>query len=276
MQSSVLSAEQDKMQFVQIVALNAARLSSALIAVKSFKESVMKLNKNFKYYALIWFLGLIVFNIITFVTPNEIMGIRRFEQIGFWIGYAFTMFAFILQLICSFVFLKQDSKEKLFLHFSLYYIGYGILILSLIVGAVFMLVPVIPAWVGSIVCVLLIFFYVLAAVKAVVAANKVSEIDEKVKVQTMFIRSAIVDAESIKERAKSAEIKNNVNKVYEALKYSDTVSTEALSTIESEIATQLDQLKNDVESEDVAKVGTTCNKLLILISDRNNKCKLLK
>ena len=46
------------------------------------------MKKSFKIYSLIWAICVAVFNVITFVTPNEIGGVSKFSG-SFWVGYIF-------------------------------------------------------------------------------------------------------------------------------------------------------------------------------------------
>ena len=77
-------------------------------------------------------------------------------------------------------------------------------------------------------------------------------------------------------RATTTEIKAETKKVYEALRYSDYVSTPELIKIEVHIEDHLAQLKIAVENEDLEMVQTETNELLLLIKERNSKCKATK
>ena len=54
------------------------------------------------------------------------------------------------------------------------------------------------------------------------------------------------------------------------------MSNDALACAESQITFKFNELQNAVAENDATKVQTISNELLILIKDRNNKCKLLK
>lgn len=234
------------------------------------------MKKNFKYFALIWFASLVIFNAVTFLVPAEIAGIKRFDQPAFWIAYAFITVALIGQLVSALVVCVKSNLEKVFLNIPLLKLGYSALAVSVVVGLVFMVVPVIAPWIGALVCIIIMALYIIACVKATAAANIVSEKTESIKAQTSFIKTAVVDAENIMARATTTEIKTETKKVYEALRYSDYVSTPELIKIEVHIEDHLKQLKVAVESEDLEMVQTEANELLLLIKERNSKCKATK
>ena len=234
------------------------------------------MKKNFKYFAIIWFVALAVFNVVTFVVPAEIAGVNRFQQPVFWIAYAFILVALIGQLLSAWIVCAKDKLDKVFLNLPLLNIGYIAVAVSFVVGLVFMLVPVIPTWIGAVVCVILLALFIIACVMATSAANIVAEKEERIKEKTSFIKSTLVDAENIMEIATNLEIKAEIKKVYEALRYSDYVSTPELIKIEVHIEDHVKQLKIAVENEDLEMVQTEASELLLLIKERNSKCKVSK
>ena len=234
------------------------------------------MKKTFKYFALIWFISLVIFNAVTFIVPAEIAGINRFEQPTFWVAYAFISVALIGQLVSALLVCSKDTLEKVFLNIPILKLGYSAIAISVLVGLVFMIVPIIPTWIGALVCIIIMAMYVVACVKSTAAANIVSGKTENVKSQTSFIKMAVVEAENIMTRASTAEIKAETKKVYEALRYSDYVSTSELVKIEVHIEDHLAQLKIAVENEDLEMVQTETNELLLLIKERNSKCKATK
>ncbi|MBE7061036.1 MAG: hypothetical protein E7382_00700 [Clostridiales bacterium] len=234
------------------------------------------MKKNFKYFGITWIVGFILFNAITFIIPNEIFGVTRFDKGVFWIAYGLITLSFIAQLITAYKFVKDNSNDKTFLNIPLLRTGYIAIIVSIIVGISFMIFPMLPAWIGAIVCLLITGYFVIACVKASAVANIVADIDTKVKTKTAFMRMAIVEAENILARATTNEIKAEVKKVYEALKYSDPMSNSALDDIEQEINNGLKELKKAVTCNDSATVLSIVADLLLNVKERNSKCKELK
>ena len=101
-------------------------------------------------------------------------------------------------------------------------------------------------------------------------ADIVSEIDDKVKVQTSFIKTLIVDAELLISRAQNETSKAATKKVYEAVRYSDPMSNDGLSGIESEIAIKFNQFASAVTANN-DDIATIAEELIVLITDRNKK-----
>ena len=233
------------------------------------------MKKTFNYYSICWLIALIVFNVITFVTPSEIAGISKFTG-AFWTGYIFITLAFIGQLGCAYKVFKAENLKKLFYNIPLISISYTGLIIMLIVGIVCMAVSFIPYWVGVIVCLLVFAFSAISVIKATVAVDVVSEIDEKIKEQTQFIKLLTADAEHLMSSSKTAELKAEAKKVYEAIRYSDPMSNEALADIEGQIQSEFAFFTQVIRSEDLELAKSVADGLFNLIDARNNKCKVLK
>lgn len=139
-----------------------------------------------------------------------------------------------------------------------------------------MVVPFIPYWVGIILDVLIVAFYAITIIASKAAADTIENIDNKVKAKTFFIKSLTVDAESLVSRAKSDETKAIAKKVYEAIRYSDPMSNEALSSVESQITIKFNEFSNAVIEDNKPTAKAIGNELIILVNDRNTKCKLSK
>ena len=226
------------------------------------------MKKKFVSYILCWGIFLALFHVIVFITPNEIAGMSKFGG-GFWVGYGFTLAAFLGQLLCAWFAFKESNKQKLFYRLPLVYISYITLIVTAVVGIVFMTVPQIPAWIAAIVCSVILAFGAVAVIKAKVAAETVSAIDEKVKSQTAFIKELTARAESVMTSAQTPELKAEAKKVYEAIRFSDPMSSEKLTAVESEIAEKFDEFERNVNS-------FLANDIIALVNKRTALCKLLK
>lgn len=232
------------------------------------------MNKKIKVYALVWLILFALFNVLCFVTPNESVGMSKFGG-AFWAGYIFITIAFIGQLVCACIALKTDDKTKLFYNIPIIRLSYTGLILTMIFGGLCMVIPDLPNWVGILICLLILAFNAIAVIKAKAAADIVENVDTKVKTQTFFIRSLTVDADTLMASAESDEAKAACRKVYEALRYSDPMSNEALATVENQIAQKFGALSSAV-TVGSANIDKLADELVVLIGDRNKKCKLVK
>ena len=98
---------------------------------------------------------------------------------------------------------------------------------------------------------------------------------EEIKEKTFFIKSLTIDADTLLKSAGS-DTKEICKKVYEAIRYSDPMSNSALSGIEGEISLRFHALSEAVKTNELEKAKKSADELIILVGDRNSKCKLLK
>lgn len=228
----------------------------------------------FKYYGIVWVVLVVVFNVIVFVTPNEIAGVSKFGG-SFWLGYIFIMMTLVAQLGVAWYSLKDDIT-KIFYRIPLISISYGSLITMTVVGILCMVIPGFPVWVGIILCLLVLAFSIVSMMRAQAAASLIGDTDTKIKNKTFFIKSLTIDMDSLLARAASPEMSEELKKVYEAVRYSDPMSNDALSGIESSITIKVSELSECVGKADIEGVKGLGKEIVILLNDRNKKCKLLK
>lgn len=232
------------------------------------------MKKTFKSYLTIWAILLVLFNVIAFVSVGWV-GQEKYTA-SFWIGYIFITLSFVGQLVCAKIAFEAKNLSKLFYNLPLISLSWRGLIASFVVGGLCMILSPLPYWVGIIVCAAILAITAIAVVKANVAADTVSEIDTKIKTQTLFIKSLTVDAEGLLARANSDEIKAQCKRVYEAVRYSDPMSHEALGATESQITLKFAELTSAVQDANPETVEKVAREVCILVDERNKKCKLLK
>ena len=233
------------------------------------------MKKQFKSYAIIWAIALVVFNAIVFIAPNSSEKYTKFGG-AFWAGYVLIMLAFIGQLAVSFVFFKEENKEKVFLNLSMFSWGLTALVMSLVFGTALMVIPNVPQWLGAIIALVLLGFYSIAVILAKGAAEVVYNVGQKVAEETAFTKNLTVDAESLISKANSDEAKAVATKVYEAIRYSNKSSHGGLDEIEGSIYNTFTGFASAITSGDDEMAKSIGDNLVDLISERDKLAKLNK
>ena len=234
------------------------------------------MKKSFKFYSLIWAILLAVCCSVVFLVRPIIPGYVINYDAKFWIAFAFILVAFIGNIVCAYFAFKAENLKKMFLNIPLITVSWSALIVMIIVGAGIMLIPYFPSWIAAIICIVVLAINAIAVIKAVWVVDAVNQIDEKVKTQISFIKNLSVDAKSILARSKSDAVRSECKKVYDAVRYSDPMSSPELSVIEAKITVKMDELASAVGADNTEKVKEIAGEINILVGDRNNKCMLLK
>lgn len=227
------------------------------------------MKKNFKFYAVSWALLFAIFNVLAFAVGFK-------NNASFWTAYITSVIAMLLQLVCAKISFKPEKLDRLFLNIPVISITFTGMVASMIIGAVCMVIPSVPVVAIIVIEYLILAFTGISVLKANAAAEIVNEVGEKVKEKTQFIKLTTVDAQNLMNSAKSESVKSACKKVYEALRYSDPMSNEALAHEEAEIADKMAELSSAVASDNADSAESISNEITVLVEARNNKCKALK
>lgn len=136
----------------------------ANFALNAEQREVNIMKKNFKFYIIGWAVLFALFNIIVFLFGGIDNEIKYTES--FWIGYVFITVCLLGQLVVSYFALNQDTLKKTFYNISIVKTSYAGLIASFIFGGLFMIIPVLPYWVGIILCAIVLVINVFAIIKS--------------------------------------------------------------------------------------------------------------
>ncbi len=232
------------------------------------------MKKIFNFYVASWAVMFVLFQVISFVTPGW-ADAEKYTP-SFWIGYICITIFFFGQLACAYFALKTENPGKVFYRSSLVAASYVGLLLSFASGGFCMLIPTFPYWASIILCAIVLAFNVISIMKASVSVALVECADEKEKAQVFFLKSLTADAETLLSKARSETVKKDCRRVFEKFRYSDPVSCEALAAVEGEITVKFSAFAKAVEEDNAADVKAISEELVILLEDRNKKCKLLK
>ena len=231
------------------------------------------MKKNFIFYVLIWAIMLAAFDLVVFLVRPVIPGYVIEYDARFWVAWIAVHVAFIGNLICSFKAFRSENLKKMFYSLPLITVSWTALIAMTVASGVLMSIPNLPAWIAAIVCILILAFYAIAVIKSFWAADAVEKIDEKVKEQTSFIKNLSATTEGLIARAKSEQVKAECKKVYEAVRYSDPISSLNLSVEEAKIKVKMDEFTYAVNDDDINRAKETAESLIILVDDRSQKKK---
>lgn len=234
------------------------------------------MKKNFKMYFLIWLVMVIAFNAISFIIRQNLPLDSNAYNNNFFITLVFVNVSFLVNLICAHYAFDSKNINKLFYNVPLITISWSLLIVSVVVGLVFMFNPSIQLWIPLIIYIIIIAISLISITSAKWASDTIEEIDYKVKTQTSFINNLTNEAKHIIDNCQNNELKNECRKLYENIRYSDPISNDNLFDIENIISIKLNELANLVKENTVVNAKEKIDELNRLIKERNDNCKRLK
>lgn len=205
-----------------------------------------------------------LFNVLAFVIPAD-------KTATFWTAYAFSVVAFAAQIpLWKIALGKKDTLKSKFLGIPVIHVGITYLIIQLIAFAIFMIFPMLPVWLAVVVCSIILAISSLCAIAGQAGANEINRVEEKIKVKRAFIQFLQTDIEMLAEIEPDAETKAELKKLAEKVRFSDPMSHEMLSELESRITAKVEDIKT--ASDKIALV----REVEVLLMGRNKKCKILK
>lgn len=124
----------------------------------------------------------------------------------------------------------------------------------------------------------IIIFLIIVALSIITyfILKKASKIDNEIETKTFAIKELTAKAEYLMEKTDAVEIKEICEKVYESLKYSDTMSKNNLKEINEQIQREFASFEDAVNNEDTELAKNISKQLISLIEKRNIKCKMTK
>lgn len=185
------------------------------------------------------------------------------------VGYIFSLISTLI------AFKKKQDVNTTFFGIPASYSGIITYILIIILSILQIILKFNIA-ISCVIAVLIIIVSVIKLLKICFAVDNIQDVDHKVQAQTFFIKSLTVDAKTLVQKARTEEVKQIAEKVYEAVRYSDPVSNESLANAETSITLKFKEFQEAVINDDIDLASESAKELLILINDRNQKCESLK
>ncbi len=210
------------------------------------------------------------FAAISFAVPFE-------KNATFWLSFAFGVLALAAQLYAWPVAFARESPRSKFYGFPIARIATVYLIAQLALSLVFMaLAKWLPAWVGVLVFVLLLAAAAIGFIAADAVRDEVERQDEAHKVHVQTMHALRSKAALIVSQCEDPETRTALNKLAESFRFSDPVSSEALTDIEANLGAQLDELQSAVMEKDYPAARSLCARVEANLADRNRLCRLNK
>ena len=214
---------------------------------------------------------LVVYNVLAFALPFP-------KTAVFAVSYLFTMIAILAQIyVIRTAFYRGEGVKSKFYGFPIAKLGVIYLAVQLIAGLVFMALGlIVPVWLPLALYVVLLGVAAVGFVAADAARDEVVRQEVKLEKDVSRMREfqakgrALVTLNQVPEAARPLE------KLAEDLRFSDPVSSEALTEIEDRLAECLAQLQEAVSAQKTEQILSVCQEAEHILAERNQLCKLSK
>lgn len=197
---------------------------------------------------------------------------------GLQAAFSYTMIAILAQIyVIRTAFYRGEGVKSKFYGFPIAKLGVIYLAVQLIAGLVFMALGlIVPVWLPLALYVVLLGVAAVGFVAADAARDEVVRQEVKLEKDVSRMREfqakgrALVTLNQVPEAARPLE------KLAEDLRFSDPVSSEALTEIEDQLAECLAQLQEAVSAQKTEQILSVCREAERILAERNQLCKLSK
>lgn len=195
----------------------------------------------------------------------------------FWIAYAFTMMAFLVQIIVPVIStLGLEVKKDDFLGLPFFMIDTIYLIIQLTVGIALIVLPT-TVKVSLVIEVLLFSCFTLIIIAMAAGKTVIITSDKADGKTTEFMRNLSIKVENIYNCEKDLVKKEILKKLYEAIRYSDPISAVSeVVLLNEQIEVAIDIACRDIYKKSAEILSDEIEAVIDLISKRNNICKMNK
>ena len=205
-----------------------------------------------------------IYNLIVFLFLKP-------ETPVFWMSYGFMVLAFALQILGMYLAFKEFSVQAIFFgiplaQFTLYYF-----FAELFMSFVFMLFQNITWKIPLILQVILLAVYAIVAIVSVFVRDASVAAKDKVQSSASVMRLNVVDIEMLRDVAEDPELKNQLRRLAEAVRYSDPMTNDMIADVDARIRQETMALQTYCEDNDVDAAKESCAKLQRLYVERNKK-----
>ena len=214
---------------------------------------------------------LVVYNVLAFALPFP-------KTAVFAVSYLFTMIAILAQIyVIRTAFYRGEGVKSKFYGFPIAKLGVIYLAVQLIAGLVFMALGlIVPVWLSLALYVVLLGVAAAGFVAADAARDEVVRQEVKLEKDVSRMREFQAKGRALVALNKVSEAARPLEKLAEDLRFSDPVSSEALTEIEDQLAECLAQLQEAVSAQKTEQILSVCREAERILAERNQLCKLSK
>jgi len=220
---------------------------------------------------LFWLMIIIIFglyNMFVFMFTEEKTNV-------FWLAYGATALAFVLLIPAYFIsYGLNTTMRSVFYGSPLMIISTVYIVVQIIAGAIIMLLSGADIKVVITIEAVILGLYLILALVSLIGRGMVEGIDANAREKVGYIKSLEDYVLSLRYSVGDPATQDRLNKLWEAIRFSDPMSHPSLEDLERAISSQIGVLAGQLGNP--AESGRLFDELGSLIEQRNRKCKMLK
>lgn len=215
--------------------------------------------------SLIFLVALGTYNFCVFLLVSDYTSV-------FWSAYIFTTIAFLAQAVVALIFCKSNADAK-FLSLPVFVIGIVYFTMQFMISTICMIAPVSITF-ALIAQMLILSAFIAVTLTLTIAKDQMIKTDGNIKKATDCINLLTMEAERLYLSQEDESKKTEIKKLYEAIRYSDPISsTEEIRAIDQQITMAFQILRDKLSSETADDLKREIKPILDLVAKRNLVCR---
>lgn len=223
-------------------------------------------NKKLLISTIIFCLALVLINAIFFIVPKDLDN----NCVSYWLIFAFTNLLIILGL-CGFICLLKQKNTKQKVYFipviRTIYVFNLIQLVLFIAGLVLFKFVKLPFWPTLLVEIIVLILNLIFSLIYLFNKTHIVSVDSQTNKQD-FISKLRLQTSSLVRKYGNTELKADLNRLDEAVKYTTPISKQSSCEIEDEILEEMVKLNNLLSDGDYLNASKTITNIKNLILDR--------
>lgn len=195
-------------------------------------------------YSICWVAFTVLFNIVCFVTPEELFGFDKFGG-SFWTGYAFTMIFMVIHYV--FIYKLTNSNNNMTVNNTLMVMSYLEAALMVTVSIACMLIPDLPNWSSIVVCSFVLALSIIFTITTNTVTSKTVKSYEAMNEKTKAKRELTAKAELLMKKARGTDKEELAKRIYEEIRYGNQILNENKYVYDEKIIKMIDS--NEINEE---------------------------
>ena len=232
----------------------------------------IKLGKKTLITLLVLVIIAAIYNVIYFAVPWK----RELSNAAFWVTYGCTWLALVFAgVVTAIAFGKKDLKSRVF-GIPIFYVGYSLVILQLVIDFVVMGVGSwyeIKYWIPLIVEVLVFGVGAISVIARTAYRDEIDKMEAKAEPKKAFIKEFRIEVDTLVASNGIDAIKPDLETLAEKVRYTDPVSSSAVTEVEDQIVNEFELLQKAINNGEVDKARNQISKVSNLLDERKARLK---
>ena len=225
--------------------------------------------KQYVKFAILYAAIFAIYNIIVLLAFTEKNNI-------FWISYGFMCAGFAVNIAIT-LYTFRSEIDAVFMGIPLLSFSIFYFFAELFVSVVFMLFKGFAGVTLTVsVQTILLLAFVIVAVVAMMTKDAVEGVNKAIEKNVRTIKNLSVDVKILEDQCMDKELKAELHKISEAIRYSDPMTTDAVAELDELITGKVKELKYHCNSNAKSEAMQICFQLSSFISERNQRLLLSK